>query len=415
MNILIATANWYPSGGDWTYIESICKLYESKGHKIIPFAMSDVRNFKTDYDKYFVNNINYSELNKNKNLRSTLKVLTNSIYSFEAVNKVKLLLKENKIDIAQLNNIHNIHTPAIINQLKKNKIPIVWRVLDYKILCPNRTFLSNDRLCEDCFKSKYYNCFLNKCKKNSYPASLITTIESYFNKMMPYYNDVDIYSFQSEFSRDMFIKYGFDIKKTEVIENPYDCDNIIPNFSSMNNNKYILYFGRISKEKGLYTLYDAMRIIPDIKLKIVGNGPDFEDSLAYIQLNNISNIEFVGPKWGDDLMPFIKDCEFVVLPSEWYEPNPYVVLQSFAFGKPVVATNIGGLKDMIINNINGILIRPNDSSDLSSSIKELYFDKNKILDLGKSARIMLEIKYNPIKYYNKSIDLYNTLILKNNK
>ena len=410
MNILIATANWYPSGGDWTYVESICKIYKHNGHNVVPFAMTDERNLKSEYEKYYVNNINYNELNKNKSIGSVFKVLSNSIYSFDAVYKMKSLLKDYKIEVAQLNNIHNIHTPAIITQLNKNNIPIVWRILDYKILCPNRTFLSNGNICEMCFKSKYYNCFLNKCKKNSYSASLITTIESYYNKLMPFYNKVDKFTFQSEFSRDLFIKYGFDIKKTEIIENPYDCGNIIPDYDTSVHEKYILYFGRISREKGLFTLYDAMKNIPDIKLKIVGNGSDIEASLSYIKKNNIINIEFVGPKWGEDLLPYIKNCEFVVVPSEWYEPNPYVVLQSFSFGKPVVATNIGGLKDMIRHNVNGKLTQYNDSNVLSNTIKELYYDKEKIIILGKNARTILESKYNPINYYNKSMDVFNKLI-----
>ena len=144
MNILMANATWYPSGGDWTYVDSIVKIYESRGHSIIPFAMADSRNFKTKYDKYFINNIDYSELNNNISLSNSIKVISNSIYSFDAVRKLNLLLNENTIDIAQLNNIQNIHTPAIIKVLKKHKIPIVWRILDYKLICPNRTFLSNN-------------------------------------------------------------------------------------------------------------------------------------------------------------------------------------------------------------------------------------------------------------------------------
>lgn len=412
MKILIVTSNWYPSGGDWTYINSICKLYETKGHDIIPFAMNDIRNIKTNFEKYYINNINYNDLNKNKSITSAIKVIANSIYSFDAVKKIKLLLSENVIDIAQLNNIHNIHTPAIINVLKSKKIPIVWRVLDYKIICPNRTFLSNDKICEACFKTKYYNCFLNKCKKNSYSASLITTIESYFNKIMPYYEHVDKFLFQSKFSRDLFLKYGFDINKTEIIENPFDCKDIIPHFNSINSNKYVLYFGRISKEKGIFTLYDAMQKIPEINLKIVGNGPDIDESINYVNSRNIKNIEFVGPKWSDELTPFLQNCEFVVVPSEWYEPNPYVVLQSFSFGKPVIATRLGGLIDMVRNNINGVLCEPFDSKSLSNAIKTLFFNSEKITELGKNARFEVEEKYNPDKYYFNSIKLFETLINK---
>lgn len=413
MKILMANATWYPSGGDWTYIENINRIYESKGHSIIPFAMADKRNFKTSYDKYFINNINYNDLNQKKSLKNSFKVLANSIYSFDAVNKLSKLLSEITIDIAQLNNIHNIHTPAITYILKKQNIPIVWRILDYKLICPNRTFLSNNIICEKCFKTKYYNCFTNKCKKNSYSASFITTIESYFNKIMPYYKYIDNFLFQSEFSRDLFVKYGFDINKTTIIENPYNFDINLHSVTNQDSKKYILYFGRISKEKGVFTLFDAMKHIPKINLIVVGNGPDLTEATDYVNKNNILNIEFKGAQWGDQLIPYINNCEFVVVPSEWYEPNPYVILQSFSHKKPVIASNIGGLSDMILNNVNGMLFNPGDPNDLSQCIENLFYNNDKKEFLGKNAKLILSNKYNPDIYYNKSIDLFTNLI--NNK
>ena len=414
MNILMANANWFPSGGDWTYVSSVCDLYIKNGHNVIPFSMSNSKNFSSEYDKYFVTNINYNELNQNKSLPNILKALYKSIYSKEAIIKLNNLLDEHHIDIAQLNNIHNIHTPAIIPVFKKRNIPVVWRVLDYKILCPNRTFLSNQNICEKCFKTKYYNCFINKCKKNSYSASLLTTIESYYNKLMPYYDMVDYYLFQSEFSRDLFVKYGFDIKKTAIIENPYDLNNHMLQETKTNivNNPYILYFGRISKEKGIFTLYDAVKKLPNIKLIIIGDGPDLTESINYIKNSFINNIEFVGPLWGKDLEPYIQNCEFVVLPSEWYEPNPYVVLQTFSYGKTIVATAIGGLTNMIENDFNGILCNVKDADNLAIAINELFNNKNKLKFLGINARKTVELKYSPYSYYQKTIDIFTNLINK---
>jgi len=414
MNLLMINATWHPTGGDWTYIESVCKIYESKGINIIPFSMKHESNFETPYDKYFVENVDYKELNINKTLKKGLNVLARSIYSVDAQHKLRLLLSENKVDIAQLNNIHNIQTPSIIPILKKRGIPTVWRVLDYKLICPNRTFLSNDTICEACFNNKFYNCILKKCKKQSVLASMVASLESYIYSFLPYYKQVDQFLFQSEFSRDQFIKYGLDPAKAVIIENPYDCESIIPNFNLNKENKYVLYFGRISKEKGLFTLYDAMKLIPNIKLKIVGDGPDFNDSITYLVQNNIYNIEFVGAKWGEELTPFINNCEFVVVPSEWYEPSPYVILQSFSFGKPVIASDIGGLKDMIINNFNGQLVKVKDSNDLSISINNLYCNQDKIITLGKNARGYLESKYNSTNYYNKSINLFNRMLYNTN-
>ena len=355
MNILMAHWAWYSTGGDWTYVDGVCKLYESKGHHIIPFSVHNEKNAPTPYEKYFLNSVDYKAFYNKIPLKHGIATAINSIYSTEAKQKLSLLLSENKVDIAQLNSITNYHTPSIIPVLNKAKIPIVWRILDYRLICPNSSFLSNDKICEACYKHKYYNCILKKCKKNSLLASTLLAIESYTYSILPYYKKIDLFLFQSEFTRDMFVKFGFDIKKTHIIENSYDYSDIQPNYTGGN---YILYFGRISKEKGIQTLLKAMEKLPEIQLKIVGDGPQLEEYKDYSSKKMLSNVSFMGPKWGSELKPIIEKSEFVVLPSEWYDPSPYVVLQAFAYGKPVVASDIGGLKDLIINNENGLLFEP---------------------------------------------------------
>jgi glycosyltransferase involved in cell wall biosynthesis len=411
MNLLMVNATWYQSGGDWTYIESICNIYEGKGISIIPFSMKDERNFETAYSKYFVENVNFNLLAKNKTLKNGLKVLGKSIYSLEAQKKLSSLLSDTKIDIAQLNNIHNILTPSIIPILKKNNIPIVWRVLDYKLICPNRTFLSNDRICEACFKTKYYNCILNKCKKQSILASMVASLESYIYTLLPYYKNVDQFLFQSEFTRDQFIKYGFDPAKTAIIENPYNAESVKPKYSG---NNFILYFGRISSEKGITTLYEAMRMIPDIKLKIIGDGAALEQGMNYVKNLGILNVEFLGPMWGKELEVVLAACDFVVLPSEWYDPSPYVVLQSYSFGKPVIATRIGGLQDMIIHDKTGKLVEIKNPKELSSSISDLFNNKHMISEFGKNARALLLEKYSASRYYDFTNSIFEKLITTKN-
>jgi len=430
VNILIVNWTWYPIGGDWTYIDSICKLYESKGHQIIPFSVHNEKNVQTPYNKYSLAGIDYKVFYKNLTFKSGIDLLTKSIYSTEAKQKLNLLLYENHIDIAQLNNINNYHTPSIISVLKKAKIPIVWRILDYKLICPNNTFLSNGKICEACYKHKYYNCILNKCKNNSRMASTLMTLESYFYYIMPFYKHITgeltlkrklinlfvkrhnvikitFQCHQSEFTRDMFVKYGYDIKRTNIIENPYDCSEIKPKYTG---DDYILYFGRISKEKGIFTLLNAMKSLNDIKLKIVGDGPEYDEYLNYTIQNSISNVSFIGAKWDKELEPIIENCKFVIVPSEWYEPSPYAVLQSFSYGKPVIAANIGGLKDLIISNETGLLFKVGDKDDLSNSIRYLYQSQSLIRTMGANARGQVERKNNPERYYNDTMTIFNNLI-----
>jgi len=407
MNILIANWTWYPSGGDWTYIESICKLYESQGHKIIPFSVKNEKNIPNEFEQYFINGIDYKKYYDGMTVKSLLEIFSKSIYSFEAKKKLKLLLNEHRVDIAQFNNINNYQTPSIISVLKNNNIPIVWRILDYKLICPNNTFLQNDKVCEDCHKHKYYNCIINRCRKKSLPASAFMALESYFYYLLPFYKHVDLFLFQSEFTRDMFVKYGYDIRKTHIVENPYNCSSII----AKNTGKdYILYFGRISKEKGIQTLLNAMKLLPGIELKIVGDGPEYEYYTKYIVENSISNVTFLGPKWNKELEPIITDCEFVVIPSEWYEPSPYVALQSFSYGKPVIASNMGGLNDLITPNQNGMLFNVGDKESLSLTIKKLFYDKALISEMGINARLLVENKYHPDRYYKDTISVFANLI-----
>lgn len=407
MNILIANWTWFQSGGDWTYIDSICKLYESNGHKIIPFSVHNEKNFPTEFEKYFLTGIDYKVFYENLSIKSAFNLVSKTIYSSEAKQKLRILLSENNVDIAQLNNINNYHTPSIIPVLKKSKIPVVWRILDYKLICPNNTFLSHNKVCEACFKHKYYNCMLKKCKKNSLAASTLMTMESYFYHLLPYYKQIDMFLFQSEFTRDIFVKYGFDKKRTHIIENPYDCVNVKPNYGGKG---YILYFGRISKEKGILTLLNSMRSIPQINLKIVGDGPDFEEYLDFAKKYSIQNVEFLGARWDKELEPIIEGCEFVIVPSEWYDPSPYVVLQAYSYGKPVIAANIGGLKDLIRNNETGFLFTSGDEKDLADSIYSLYFNKDMISSMGWNARQQVERKNSPARYYDDTINLFSKLI-----
>ena len=173
MKILVVNWSWYPTGGDWTYISNVQKLYEKHGHEIIPFSTINEKNVATTPPAYFINSPDYKQLNKKKNLFNGLKVVKNSIVSFEALKKMDQVLAENDIKIAHLHNIHHYITPAIIWKLKKAGVKVIWSLHDYKIICPESLFISNGKICEKCIKGSFFHCALNKCKKNSLSASIL--------------------------------------------------------------------------------------------------------------------------------------------------------------------------------------------------------------------------------------------------
>jgi glycosyltransferase involved in cell wall biosynthesis len=409
MKILMAHGTWYQTGGDWTYLKSIEELYSKRGVQIVPFSMLDDRNEPSNFSEYFVSNINYHDAHKKYSVRDVKNVVARAIYSSEAANNLSRLISEHSIDLAQLNSIHNIQTLSILPVLKAKAIPIVWRVLDYKILCPNRTFLSNGKICTKCISGNYFWSTVKACKKKSLPASFISSLDAYFNKYKKYYDIVDMFLLQSEFSKQLFLKAGFPESKLKIITNPYELTpGVMDTQKNQVDDDYILYFGRLSSEKGIHTLLEAMTYLSDVILYVIGDGPQ----LPYLQrrAEEISpgKIKFLGPMWGSDLQEIIKSAKLTVVPSEWFEVSPYVILQSFDLGIPVVGSRIGGIPDLIKDGYNGKLFESGDPLALAKAVADVLNDRE--TNYFDNCRKYLDDFHSPQGYHDATMSIFKELM-----
>lgn len=407
MNILLINNNLYASGGDWSYIKSVADLYEQNGHTVYMWGLYRENNIYKNDEDLQVHPIDLHSAKQNK-IRACLSVLSNSIYSKEAKYKIGCFLDRHKIDIVQLNSIRLGITPSIITTIKKRGIPIVWRMIDYYQICPNFRLRHHDKNCFQCVNGNFLHCILNNCKE-SYLTSTFVSMEAFFYKFKRTFNLVDAYSFQNNFSKDLFVKSGYELDKCYVHYNPYDSSNIKP---SLGVGSSVLYFGRIEKEKGVYVLVETAKQLPDITFNIVGIGSEEEKIKHYVSQNNISNVHFWGAKWGKDVDLLIKKSFCVVVPSLWPEVSSYVGFQTYANGIPVIASNIGGLPEVVIENKTGFLFEAGNSNDLKEKIVKLYNDKNYASKLGINGRNMVEKLNSPERYYRDTIQLFEELINK---
>jgi glycosyltransferase involved in cell wall biosynthesis len=414
MNILLANWTWFPSGGDWTAIENINKIYETHGHKVIPFSMDDSRNYRTEYSKYFIEKIDYKLLNKDKNLINGIQVLLKSIYSLEAKNKLNGLLKNINIDVAHLNNIHNYLTPSILSTLKSHNIPIVWTLHDYIILCPENSFVSGGNVCEKCKGGKFINCTINRCKKGSTMASFIASMENYIHHKLNLFKYVDIFICPSEFLYTKFIEFGFQKEKLYLLNYCYD-DSFLREFKIEEKpvrEDYILYVGRLEKIKGVMTLLKAMQLLPEIKLYVIGTGDEEESSKKFIVENRMNNIVFLGFKNKLDVYNYTANCLFSVCPSEWYENFPFSVIETMLLSKPVIGSDIGGIPELVINEQTGYTFEPGNIKQLVEKILLLYNNKDKINELGNNAYLHVSKIVNSAIHYSKMELIFKKLINK---
>jgi glycosyltransferase involved in cell wall biosynthesis len=177
---------------------------------------------------------------------------------------------------------------------------------------------------------------------------------------------------------------------------------------------YFIYFGRLSGEKGIATLLQAMREFKGSRLKIIGGGPE-EGRLKALAKELRISVEFVGAKHGEELKKLVAHARFIVVPSEWYENSPLVIYEAFSMGKPVVGADLGGITELIDPGQDGYLFPAGDAAALRRSLQDLDRDENAIRAFGRAARQKAESWFSPEKHYEKLIGWYRELLHASNR
>ncbi|MCS7228350.1 MAG: glycosyltransferase family 4 protein, partial [Endomicrobia bacterium] len=243
-----------------------------------------------------------------------------------------------------------------------------------------------------------------KCSHNSIFWSLANTIEMYLHhNILHLYDLVDVFISPSKFLKNKIEQMGFK-SKVVVLNTFVFLDEFTPEYQF--EEETICYFGRLSKEKGVETLINAVKKLKNVKLKIIGEGPLKQKLVCQVKKLNIENIEFLGYKGGEDLYNEIKKSMFIVLPSECYENYPRSILESFALGKPVVGSKIGGIPELVIDNYTGLTFQPGNIDELIEKIVYLINNPDKIVEFGKNARKFVEKNNNPEEYYKQLIHIF---------
>lgn len=405
MKILLINKFHYLKGGSERVYFDTKKLLEENGHEVVCFSMKDDRNLPCAQSEYFVDFIDF---NAPGNL---LKKIQRYFYYPETARKLEQLIIDEKPDLAHLHNIYHQLTPSILVPLKKHGVPVVMTLHDYQLICPNYQLFQHGKICEHCKKHKYYHCALHRCVQNSYLASWLAAKELFLNWLFGFYpRGVNLYISPSNFLKEKLIAWGIR-KQIDVINNFVELEKLEPNYLP---GDYVVCVSRLSREKGIMTLLRAIRKLPEIKLKLIGDGPMMETIKSYIQKKQIKNVEFIRYD-RKTIFDLIRNARFKIIASEWYENYPMVVLEAMALGKPVLASNLGGLKEMIEENKTGWFFEAGNIKDLRLKIKTHFNEVENIERLGRNARLAVEHKNCSSIYYKKLIDSYNKVLAEGKK
>jgi glycosyltransferase involved in cell wall biosynthesis len=405
MRILQIQTYHFHRGGDSTYMFNLSRLLESKGHEVVHFAMRHPDNLPSPYAKHFVSEIDFPALLERPTPAALFRVLARSIYSSEAKSKITCLISEARPDIAHIHNIHAHLTTSILSPLERAGIPIVWTLHDYKLVCPNSDFLSDGEICERCIPNRFHNIVLRRCKKGSLGASLVAMLVAMHDRLTRVPSRVDRFIAPSRFLEEKLIEGGFDRDKITWL----------PNFVYMEDRgrepegDYYLYFGRLSNEKGIDILLRAAARLGRGRLRILGDGPDRTALERLAEKSGTAGIEFLGHRSEEELKVILQGAQFVVLPSRWYENLPFSIMEAFAAGKPVVASELGGIPEMVDDGVNGFLFPAGDDEALADRIATLLDSADIRQEMGRRGREKARELYDTDHHYEQIMEIYREL------
>jgi glycosyltransferase involved in cell wall biosynthesis len=309
-------------------------------------------------------------------------------------------------DILHAHNIYGRLSHSLVSVAKKHGLKVVVTLHDMKYVCPHYTALNNNNLCSDCSGGRFYKASINKCHKDSYVASTLISFELYFLYYSGLLSLVDEFISPSKFLIDYYKKSGF----------PFNI-NYIPNFlpdmekPNLKNEEidkgYYLYVGRLSYEKGVMTLLKAFKKNRR-KLIIIGDGPLLNEIKNYIKDSQLGNtVTLTGYLNTEGVHSYIESCSALIVPSEWYENAPITILEALSYGKKILASNIGGIPEMVHENKNGFLFSPSNCNSINEAIEKFeLLSSNDQMRMKDYSLSLSNTIFSEKEHYKKIMNLY---------
>lgn len=390
LKILLAHCFFQQFGGQDSVVMSERETLEAHGHEVIPY-------------------LRHNDEIKSFSVSKKFSFIPDTIYSRRTVREIRALVSATRPDLAYVHNVYPLISPAIYHCLHALRVPTIQCIHDFRPLCVNGLFYTEQKCCELCKSGNYLHGFVKKCYKNSYLFSGLYSASLFANRNAGMLEKISAYLCLNQFYQDKLLEVGIPAEKIHVRPNSID---ILESDSrdSVQSSPYAVFLGRLSPEKGLWTLIHAFEKIAPARLKIVGTGPMEAELAAYILEKQLKNIEMVGFRAGKEKSDLLRGAQFSIIPSEWYENFPVVALESYTAAKPIVASRMGGLPSIIAEGETGLLFAAGDSCQLADKAQFMFSNPIECARMGSRAIELARTKYSREASYVSLMEVFQKVI-----
>lgn len=380
MHVLIAHNDYGKFSGEEHAVQNIAGILTSHGHEVSWLRASSAV--------------------IGDSVSQRVKAFLSGIYSVGARRRMEKLLDQTPYDLIQVQNLYPFLSPSILGPCWSRGIPVVMRCPNYRLFCPNGLHLSHGQVCERCVGGREWQCVVQNCLDNPFKSVGYALRNAFARITGMILDNVSIFVVLSQFQKQRFVDLGIPAERIEILP------NIAPKPNQINTGSHdgdaISFVGRVSPEKGIMDFLNAARKLPGNRFIVAGS----TDAMPGVTKLAPINVEFKGFLQGKELDEIFYESRLLVSPSLCFEGFPNAVAQAMAFGKPVVATRIGAMPEIVEDGKTGLLFDPGNSEELAAKIDLLYNRPETCREMGKAGREKARTEYSEEKFYSRLMMIY---------
>lgn len=379
MKIILVHNEYGKYSGEESVVESQIQLLEGHGHQVCPFTRSSAE----------LDDMRFGRLYG----------FCCGIYNPLSVRSFRQFLIDQIPDIIHIHNLYPLISPAVLHVCNDFNIPVVMTLHNYRLICPNGMFLTKGKICESCKSGREYWCVLKNCE-GSIAKSLGYALRNFVARIRKSYLDnVDVFAALTDFQRQKLVSEGYPADRVAVVPNMCDAGGIT---HTNELGEYVGYVGRVSPEKGVNLLVKVAEKHPDIPFQAAG---------AYSKAPELvhkapTNFKFLGHLQRNRVDTFIEQSRFIVLSSIWYEGFPMILVEAMLQGRPVVASRLGGIPEIVEDGVTGLLFEAGNTEDLAQKVRFLWDHPCICRKMGEAGREKALREYTSKAYYIRLIEVY---------
>lgn len=403
MRILHVNKFLYRRGGAEAYVFDLAEMQERAGHEVAFFGMAHPQNPPLPYAAHFPSQIDLEPAPQGLTARA--RAAGRMLYSSTSRSGMRRVIREFSPDIVHLHNIYHQLSPSVLGPIAEAGVPAVMTLHDYKLACPSYLLLDHGQVCDACVGGSLFNPVRRRCKDGSLAASTLLAVESATHRATRAYASIPTFICPSRFCADVMTRAGVFPDRLSVVGNFIDAATVEP---SDRPGRDLVYVGRLSHEKGVDTLVDAVGQLPGTVLHVLGTGPELEALQRQASDVAPGQVEFHGHLPKPAVLDLLRRSAVAVLPSRCHENQPIAVLEAFACGVPVVATALGGLPELVGDGERGRVV-PNRPEAFADALQPLLSDPDMAFAMGRRARSYVEREHAPDEHLQRLEKIYSAI------